>query len=71
MIKSLLRHFFAAAIAVAATNALAFGCDDLWSFIGRSCNKIGAAWDHGENELIVTGYAYHLRSTYTARSCAS
>jgi len=66
MIKSLLRHFIAVAIAASATNALAFGCDDLWSFIGRSCNKIGAAWDHGENELIVTGYAYHLRSTYTA-----
>ena len=30
-----------------------------------ACTKAAAAWDHGDNELIVTGYAYHLRSTYT------
>ena len=65
MLKSLLRPLLTAVLALGATHAFAFGCEDLWSFIGRSCKKIGAAWDHGENELIVTGYAYHLRSTYT------
>ena len=43
----------------------ALGCDDFWSFIGRPCGKAAAAWDHGDNELVVSGYAYHLRSTYT------
>ena len=65
MIKSLLRQVLAGAIALAATNAFAFGCADLWSFVGRSCSKAAAAWDHGDNELILSGYAYHLRSTYT------
>ena len=65
MIKSLLRQVLAGAIALAATNAFAFGCADLWSFVGRSCSKAAAAWDHGDNELVLSGYAYHLRSTYT------
>ena len=59
------RSLLVAAFALASTQALALGCADLWSFVGRSCSKIGAAWDHGENELILSGYAYHLRSTYT------
>jgi palmitoyl transferase len=66
MTERLLRYLLAGAMAVAAGGAQALGCDDLWSFIGRPCNKSVAAWDHGENELILTGYAYHLRSTYTA-----
>jgi len=65
--RMLIRTAAAALLLAAATpSALAFGCADLWSFFGRACTKIGAAWDHGDNELIVTGYAYHLRSTYTA-----
>jgi palmitoyl transferase len=49
----------------ASMSAHAVECKDLWSFVGRVCAKSAAAWDHGDNELIVTGYAYHLRSTYT------
>jgi lipid IVA palmitoyltransferase len=60
-----IRFLAALCIAIASSTASAFGCSDLWGFIGRSCTKIGAAWDHGQNELIITGYAYHLRSTYT------
>lgn len=55
----------AGALAVVSGGALAFGCGDLWTWIGRPCAKGAAAWDHGDNELIVSGYAYHLRSTYT------
>ncbi len=65
MSKALLRHLLGYAFVLAAGNAFAFGCGDLWSFVGRACSKAGAAWDHGDNELILTGYAYHLRSTYT------
>ena len=52
-------------LATFTTGAQAVECKDLWSFVGRVCAKSAAAWDHGNNELIVTGYAYHLRSTYT------
>ncbi|MFS8085256.1 MAG: phospholipid:lipid A palmitoyltransferase [Acidobacteriota bacterium] len=65
MTGKLLRYLLAGAMAAAASGAQAMGCGDLWSFVGRSCTKAVAAWDHGENELILTGYAYHLRSTYT------
>ena len=65
MIEKLLRYALAGTMAAAASGAQALGCDDFWSFIGRPCSKAAAAWDHGDNELILTGYAYHLRSTYT------
>jgi lipid IVA palmitoyltransferase len=65
MNKRLVRCALAGLLAAAAMGAQAFGCDDLWGFIGRPCSKGAAAWDHGDNELILTGYAYHLRSTYT------
>jgi palmitoyl transferase len=65
MLRSLFRSAAVAGLALAANAAHAFGCADLWSFFGRPCTKAVAAWDHGANELIVTGYAYHLRSTYT------
>ncbi len=66
MTKRLLRYALAATMAAAAAGAHALGCDDFWSFIGRPCSKAAAAWDHGDNELIISGYGYHLRSTYTA-----
>ena len=65
MAARLLRYALAGAMLAAASGAHALGCDDFWSFIARPCSKGAAAWDHGDNELIVTGYAYHLRSTYT------
>jgi len=60
------RYLMAGAMTITATCVQALGCDDFWSFIGRPCGKAAAAWDHGDNELILSGYAYHLRSTYTA-----
>ena len=72
MIRKLTRAFSSSAAAVmamtllmCATSAHALECADLWSFVGRMCTKSAAAWDHGQSELIVSGYAYHLRSTYT------
>lgn len=59
------RGLLAAVLLSATSGANALGCADLWSFVGRACAKSVAAWDHGNNELIVSGYAYHLRSTYT------
>lgn len=65
MIRKLLRVALLGATAITSTGASALGCDDMWNWIARSCTKSVAAWDHGDNELILTGYAYHLRSTYT------
>ena len=65
MSSRLLRCVIAGALAAAASGAHALGCGDFWNVIARPCAKGAAAWDHGDNELIVTGYAYHLRRTYT------
>ena len=56
---------FALVLSTFANSAQALECADLWSFVGRACIKSAAAWDHGNYELILSGYAYHLRSTYT------
>ena len=65
MIRRSLNAALAAMLAVLAHAAHAFECADMWDFIARPCEKSVAAWDHGRNELIFSGYAYHLRSTYT------
>ena len=65
MFDKMVRYVLAGAMAIAASGAQAFDCSDLWSFVGRSCGKAAAAWDHGDNEIILSGYAYHLRSTYS------
>ena len=64
-LRATLSAMLATLALLAANGAQALGCEDLWSFVGRACAKSVAAWDRGGNELIVTGYAHHLRSTYT------
>jgi len=45
--------------------AHAFECSDLWSMLARGCNRLADTYQKGNDELLVSGYAYHLRSTYT------
>lgn len=45
--------------------AQAFECADLWSFLDRGCRRVVDTYQNGQDELFVTGYAHHLRSTYT------
>ncbi len=45
--------------------AQAFECGDLWSLLDRACRRVADTYQNGDDELLVSGYAYHLRSTYT------
>jgi palmitoyl transferase len=45
--------------------AQALECADMWSFLDRGCRRLVNTYQQGQDQLIVTGYAHHLRSTYT------
>jgi Antimicrobial peptide resistance and lipid A acylation protein PagP len=43
----------------------AHACDWLWSVFSKPCNGVVKAYETGDDELLLSGYAYHLRSSYT------
>jgi palmitoyl transferase len=46
-------------------------CSDLYfDFLSDKCNKGFEAYDHGSPTLLLSGYSYHLRSTYDAEHLA-
>jgi lipid IVA palmitoyltransferase len=42
-----------------------WACDYLWSVFAKPCNGIAKAYKTGDDELILSGYSYHIRSSYT------
>ncbi|MDQ2963620.1 MAG: hypothetical protein M3R31_10760 [Pseudomonadota bacterium] len=45
--------------------ASAVECADFWWWVEKGCRRIVDTYEQGGNELIVSGYSYHLPSTYT------
>jgi lipid IVA palmitoyltransferase len=45
--------------------ASAVECADFWSWVEKGCRRVVDTYEQGGNELIVSGYSYHLPSTYT------
>jgi lipid IVA palmitoyltransferase len=43
----------------------AHACDWLWSVFAKPCSGVVKAYDTGDDELLISGYAYHLRGSYT------
>jgi palmitoyl transferase len=41
-------------------------CADLWDWINKGCRRIVDTYDNGKNELLVSGYAWHLPWTWTS-----
>jgi palmitoyl transferase len=60
------RLLIAVAIALALPGrAFALECADFWTWIDQSCRRLADTYENGENTLILSGYSYHLPSTYT------
>jgi lipid IVA palmitoyltransferase len=62
-------------IAVAIVLALpgrahALDCADFWTWVETGCRRLADTYENGENQLILSGYAYHLPSTYTPENRA-
>lgn len=50
--------------------AQAASCSDLWDWLDKGCRRLVDTYDQGGNELLVSGYAWHLPWTWTAEKRA-
>src|SRR6267378_5686649 len=41
-------------------------CADLWDWLDPGCRRVVDTWTQGKDEILVSGYAYHLPGTWTA-----
>jgi len=60
------RFLIAVAIVLALPGrASALECADFWTWVDTGCRRVVDTYQNGETQLIVSGYSYHLPSTYT------
>lgn len=61
------RMIFAAVVAMLALPSCAHAveCADFWSWVEKGCRRVVDTYQQGGDELILSGYSYHLPSTYT------
>jgi lipid IVA palmitoyltransferase len=63
---NLKRLLIAAAIVLALPGrAFAVECTDFWTWLEPGCRRLVDTYENGENQLFISGYSYHLPSTYT------
>jgi palmitoyl transferase len=51
--------------AVIARPAIAMSCEDLGELLARGCRRIADTYERGENGILLSGYSWHLPSTWT------
>ncbi len=62
----LARCFLAAFLALGvSTQANAASCSDLWEWVDKACRRIADTYENGEKGILVSGFAWHLPSTWT------
>jgi palmitoyl transferase len=63
----IVRHVAALTVTcVLAAPVAAAGCDGLPGWAQRACTRLDQVWTQGDNELYLTGYAWHNRAAYSA-----
>jgi hypothetical protein len=60
------RLAFALALAFATTGVHAFDCADLGELVDRGCRRLADTYRRGDDEIILSGYSYHIPGTWTA-----
>ncbi len=65
LLKRTTAAIFASTFAVIAIPVHAAECADLWDWLDRGCRRIVDTYDNGGNELLLSGYAYHVPGTWT------
>jgi palmitoyl transferase len=48
-----------------AAPARAAECSDLWEWLNTACRRLADTYNKGGNQLLVSGYAWHLPYTWT------
>jgi palmitoyl transferase len=69
MRPSWIRALLAAATLCLSAPAAA-GCDDLWDWVNSGCRRLADTYEHGGNDLILSGFAWHTPWTWTAEKRA-
>ena len=46
-------------------------CADLWDWVNKACRRVVDTYTDGGNELIVSGYSWHVPWTWTAEARAN
>lgn len=54
-----------------ATQAFAADCGESSGWLDKSCRRVSQIWSEGQTDIYIPGYAYHLRSMYSAEKIAS
>jgi len=49
-----------------AQAARAVECADFWEWIDKGCRRVVDTYDNGSNELLVSGYSWHLPWSWTS-----
>jgi palmitoyl transferase len=62
------RRAFAAALLTASAilPIAANACDNVPDWAQSACNRLDQIWNQGNDELYLTGYAWHNRAAYSA-----
>jgi palmitoyl transferase len=58
-------RFLLVAILIWLSAPAAAGCDDLWDWLNSPCRTIVDTYEHGHNDLLLSGYAWHTPWTWT------
>ncbi len=68
---SLVQTVLVAAVAAGiSAPAQAMECADLWQWLNSSCRKLADTFNNGTNGVLVSGYAWHIPSTWTPEARA-
>jgi palmitoyl transferase len=60
------RAIFAAVVCLCVCGSAAADCDDLWDWLNTPCRTLVDTYVHGDNDLLVSGYAWHTPWTWTS-----
>ena len=64
MIKCALTGLTFTCLMVCAAPAKA-GCSDLWDWLETGCRRVADTWRDGNDEILFSGYSYHIPATWT------
>ena len=64
MIKRATAGFVFATLSLAAAPAGA-ACSDLWGLLEKGCRRVADTWRDGNDEVLVSGWSYHVPATWT------
>jgi palmitoyl transferase len=48
----------------------AAACDDMWDWVNMACRHVVDTYGNGKNQLLVSGYSWHIPATWTPEARA-